>query len=720
MTCASCAARVERSLRKVPGVQSAHVNFATQRAYVESATPDRAAWASAVRAAGYGVRESAGPSERPSDRLGAEKTRLGRRLLWALVFSSPFLVGHWGGGFHLGHLPWLEALLAAPVYFFAGWGFHRRAFLNLRHFTSDMDTLVSLASSAAFFASLPAVARGSGETFFEASSLILTFVLLGRFLEASAKRRTGRALEALMDLQPRSAHVLKKDALLDVPVSAVGPGDLLSVRPGEAFPCDGEVVEGRSLADESLLTGESMPMEKRPGARVFGGTLNGEGTLTVKAGAVGERSVLAGIIRLVEEAQGTKAPIERLADKASAIFVPLVLAAAALAFLYWIFWGGATWAGALTRSVAVLVAACPCALGLATPTALLVGSGAAARRGILLRRAEALEAASRLDAVVFDKTGTLTEGRPRLVDAYVAEGLPEEKALRFAGALEAHSNHPLAQALLKELMVLRLTLPQAEDVRETPGGGLRGRVEGHEVAVGTKAFVESILTVAPDERVRAHAEAFRQGGRTIAYLSLDGQVSAIFAMEDPLRADAADSVRALHDLGLEVHLLTGDGPVVAERVAKRVGADSVRSGALPADKLQYVRDLKAKGRRVAVVGDGYNDAPALTEADLGVALGTGTDVAKEAGDVVLVHSDLSKVAEALRLSRDTLSVIRQNLVWAFAYNGVMVPLAFFAPLPPELAALAMSLSSVTVVGNSLRLYWKGTPGRPTPMESLQD
>jgi Cu+-exporting ATPase len=509
-----------------------------------------------------------------------------------------------------------------------------------------------------------------------------------------------------MDLQPRTAHVIKKTNLVDVPVSAVGSDDVLSVRPGEIFPVDGEVLEGRSLADESLLTGESTPVEKKVESRVFGGTLNGEGTLTVRAAAVGDQTVLAGIIRLVEEAQGTKAPVERLADRVSSVFVPVVLALGVATFGAWVWMGGAPWEQALTRAVAVLVVACPCALGLATPTALLVGTGIAARRGILLRRAEVLEIAGSLDTVVFDKTGTVTEGRPRLVDIFVVENLTEERILRFSAALEAHSNHPLAQALLKEVMVLHLTLPKAEAMQETPGGGLTGRVEGHEVAVGTKAFVEALLEEPPSDQVRAYAEAFRQGGTTISYLALDKKMAAIFAMEDPVRADAPEAVAALKRLGLEVHLLTGDGPVVAERVARRVGADRFRAEAMPADKLKYVRDLKAQGYRVAVVGDGYNDAPALTEADLGIALGTGTDVAKEAGDVVLVESQLSRVSEALRLSKDVLAIIKQNLVWAFGYNILMIPLAALAPLPPALAALAMSLSSVVVVGNSLRLYWK--------------
>jgi len=706
MTCASCAARVEKSLLRVPGVKSAHVNFATQRAYVEGEDSDLTALEEAIHGAGYGTRPPSAPRMRPSDRFEAERVRLGRLLLLSLLFSAPFFVWHVGMTGHHVFPSWLQALLATPVVLVAGAPFHRRAAKNLLRRVVDMDSLVSIGTVAAFFASMPALLSGQGEVFFEAAALITTFVLFGRWLEASVKRGAGRALEGLMDLRPRTAHVLKRTTQLDVPVEAVGPEDLVVVRPGESFPADGEVVEGLSFADESFLTGESMPVEKKPRGKVFGGTLNGEGTLTVRVTAVGEGTILSSVIRLVEEAQGTKAPIERLADRVSSYLVPVVLGIALLGFAGWPLLAGASWTDALARAVAVLVVACPCALGLATPTALWVGTGIAARRGILLRRAEVLEMADSLDVVVFDKTGTLTEGKPRLVDMYVVEGIDEEKALRYAGALESNSNHPLAQGLLKEIMVLRLTLPKAEEVRETPGGGMKGRVEGYEVVVGTKAFVEASLEEAPSEQVRAHAEAFRQGGMTISFLSFNKRMAAIFAMEDPLRADSVESVRRLRDLGLETHLLTGDGAVVAERVARRSGVDSFRAGALPADKLEYVRALRRQGKKVAFVGDGYNDAPALTEADLGIALGAGADVAKEAGDVVLVKSDLSRVPEALGLSRQVLAVIRQNLAWAFGYNLVMVPFALLAPVPPQWAALAMSLSSVTVVANSMRLYWK--------------
>jgi len=708
MTCASCANRVERALGNVAGVLRAHVNFATHRAYLEAGPgTDVKALETAVHEAGYEGRLSEGRSiRRPSGLYDQERNRTLWRLLLALVFSAPFLVFHLAPGDHHHLSPWIQFALAAPVFFISGWPFHQRALQNLRHFSANMDTLVSLGTATAFFASIPILVQGGEGSYLDASALIITFILLGRWLEVSAKRRTGRALELLMDLQPRTAHVVKATKLMDVPVETVGPGDILLVRPGESFPVDGEVTEGRSLADESLLTGEPLPVEKAPGVQVFGGTLNGEGTLSIRAVAVGDKTILSGIIHLVEEAQGTRAPIQRLADRVSSIFVPVVLGVALATFLGWWLGVGVLWSAAMARAVAVLVVACPCALGLATPTALLVGTGIAARRGILIRRAEVLEQASRLDAVVFDKTGTLTEGKPRLVDLYRAEDLTEEKILRYAGALEARTNHPLAKALMKEVMVLRVDLPHAEDVHETPGGGITGRVEGHEVAIGTKPFVEALLEEAPSDQVRAHAEAFRQGGQTISFLALDKKMAAIFAMEDPIRADSMGAVQALKKLGLEIHLLTGDGPVIAERVAQRVGADVFRSGATPADKLAYVAALQAKGQRVVVVGDGYNDAPALMKADLGIAMGTGTDVAKEAGDIVLVKPELAKVAEALGLSRDVLAVIKQNLFWAFGYNLVMVPLAVFTQVPPALAALTMSLSSVTVVANSLRLYWK--------------
>ncbi len=706
MTCASCAARIERKLRKVPGVKEATVNFAAQRAYVRTqGTVDPGRLEEAVREAGYSAQPYQ-PTAKTQALYENEKMRLGWRLGLAALCSLPFLLEH----LRMGHIPMLspglQLALAAPVFLLAGSPFHRAAFRGLMKGEVLMDSLVSLGSGAAFFASLAAFLTRSGETYFDAASLIILFVTLGRYLEILAKRRANRALELLMDLQPRVAHVIKETHQEDLPVEMVAPGDTLSVRPGEAIPVDGYIKEGKGWADESLLTGESRPVEKRPGEPVYAGTVNGNATLSIKAREVGEHTALAQVIRMVEEAQGSKAPVQRLADRAASIFVPIVLFLALLTFGAWMAWGHSTTAFALQRAVAVLVVACPCALGLATPIALMAGLGVAARRGILIRRAEVLERTQTLDVLLFDKTGTLTEGKPRLVDLLVFEGAEEEKMLRYAGALELGSNHPLASAVLKEVMVLDLILPKVEGLEEVPGAGLKGMVESHEVAIGTKAFVESLEGVVPSAQVRSNVEAYRQGGQTVSLMAVDRKIMAILVMEDPPRSDSKEVVQGLKGLGLQVHLLTGDGEVVARRVAERVGVDVVKAGMAPEGKLQYLRELQAKGLKVAMVGDGYNDAAALTAADLGIAVGSAVDAAKEAGDMVLTQGGLHKVIEAIQLSRGVFAVIRQNLFWAFAYNLLALPLAALAPVPPALAAGAMAMSSVTVVLNALRLYGK--------------
>jgi P-type Cu+ transporter len=537
-------------------------------------------------------------------------------------------------------------------------------------------------------------------------ALILFFVTLGRYLEIFTKRRANRAMELLMNLRPKIAHVVKETHQVDVPVEVVGLGDTLSVRPGESIPVDGEVLEGKGRVDESLLTGESVPAEKRPGSKLYGGTLNGTTTLLMKARAVGKDTALARIIRLVEEAQGSKAPVQRTADKVAAIFVPVVLGLALLTAAGWVFLGHRPFVVGLEHAVAVLVIACPCALGLATPIALMAGIGLAAKRSILIRRAEVLEKSRQIDTMVFDKTGTLTEGRPRLVDIMVLDGFEEEKLLRWAAAVEMGTNHPLAAAILKEVMVLDLILPNAAKVVETPGAGLQGFVEGRQVAIGTKAFIESLEGVVPSQQVRANVEAYRQGGQTVSMMTVDGRIAAILVMEDPPRADSKEVIQDLKKLGMKVHLLTGDGEVVALKVGERVGVDVVKANMDPGGKLDYIRELQKQGLKVAMVGDGYNDAAALSAADLGIAMGSGTDVAKEAGDMVLIQGGLRKVIEAIKIARETLSIIRQNLFWAFAYNLVALPVAIFSDVPPSLAALAMSLSSVTVVLNALRLYGK--------------
>ncbi len=707
MTCASCAARIEHKLKGVPGVQNAAVNFASQKAYVQTeAAPDLAALEAAVEKAGYSAKPYV-PEPKASRLYEAEQHRMGWRLLLGGLLILPFLFEHLLMAAKPFPFPLaVQAALASVVFFVVGWPFHKSALRGLRHGEVTMDTLISLGSSAAYFFSLPALLGWNVETYFDAAGLILFFVTLGRYLEILSKRRANRALELLMNLKPRIAHVIKETHQVDLPVEMVAAGDNLSVRPGEAIPVDGYILEGKGRVDESLLTGESLPAEKRPGDKVFAGTLNGTSTLHLKARQVGEETALAHIIRLVEEAQGSKASVQKTADRAAAVFVPVVLALALLTILGWILLAGRPLGVGLSHAIAVLVIACPCALGLATPIALMVGIGVAARRSILIRRAEALEKSSRVDVIVFDKTGTLTEGKPRLVDMMILDGLEEEKLLRYAAALEMGTNHPLASAILKEVMVLDLVVPGAERIVETPGAGIQGMVEGHQVAIGTKPFIESLEGIIPPPQVRANIEAYRLGGQTVSLMALDGKIIAILAMEDPPHSDAKEVIQKLKGLGLKVHLLTGDGEVVAQKVAERVGVDVVKANMDPAGKLDYIRSLQKQGLRVAMVGDGYNDAAALTAADLGIAMGSGTDVAKEAGDMVLIQGGLPKVIEAIQLSRATFEVIRQNLFWAFAYNLVALPLAIFTQVPPALAALAMSLSSVTVVLNALRLYGK--------------
>ncbi len=707
MTCASCAARIERKLRAVPGVTGATVNFASQKAYVqaESRLPLEVL-ESAVEKAGYKARPYL-PEHRALRMYQTEQNRLGWRLILGGLLVLPFLVEHLLMLLRPFELPLnVQFLLAAPVYFIVGWPFHQAALRGLRQGEVTMDTLISLGSSTAFFASLPALMGAPVDVYFDAAGLILFFVTLGRYLEIFSKRRANRALELLTNLQPRVAHVIKETHQVDVPVEMVVLGNTLCVRPGEAIPVDGDVVEGKGRVDESLLTGESAPVEKRPGSALFAGTINGTTTLNMKAWATGADTALAHIIRLVEEAQGSKAPIQKAADRAAAIFVPVVLLLSLLTVLGWVLLAGHPLSQGLERAVSVLVIACPCALGLATPIALMVGIGVAAKRGILIRRAEVLEKSSEVDVIVFDKTGTLTEGKPRLVDLLPLDGEQEEKVLRYAAALERGTNHPLASAVLKEAMVLDLILPSVERMVETPGAGLQGFVEGHEVAIGTKAFIESLEGIVPSPQVRANVEAYRLGGQTVSLMALDKKIVGLFAMEDPPRADSREVIAKLKGLGLKVHLLTGDGEVVAEKVGERVGVDVVRANVNPQGKLDYIEELQKQGLKVAMVGDGYNDAAALTAADLGIAMGSGTDVAKESGDMVLTQGGLYKVIEALKVSRATFSIIRQNLFWAFAYNLVALPLAIFTRIPPAVAALAMSLSSVTVVLNALRLYRK--------------
>lgn len=708
MHCASCASRIEKQLKTVPGVQQAFVNLASQKAYVQTEDDHSQTQPleEAVRQAGYSAHLYQ-PYQHVRNTYQTHERRFGWRLILGGLLALPLVIDRFLPGIEFFHLSgWTQFFLATPLYFIVGWPFHETTLKLLGKGQTSMDTLISLGSSVAFFASLPSLISGSADLYFDATGLILVFVTLGRYLENRSKQRVNQALEKLINLNPRVAHVVKETHQVDLPVEMVGPGDHITVRPGEAFPVDGEVMEGKGHVNESLLTGESLPVEKRPGSHLFAGTLNGTSTLTMRAESVGEDTALARMIRLVEEAQGSKAPVQKMADKVAEVFVPFVLVLALLTTVGWVYLGGVGLAVALHHAVAVLVIACPCALGLATPIAVMAGVGVAAQKSILIRRAEVLEKTQQIDAIVFDKTGTLTEGSPRLMDVMIVDGYNEEQLLRYAGALEMGTNHPLASAVMREVMVLDLILPKAEKVVETPGAGIQGWVDGRPVAIGTKAYIESLEGVVASDQVRANVEAYRQGGQTVSLIAVNGKVAGIFGMEDALRAESKEVLAQLKGLGIKVHLLTGDGPVVAQRVADRVGADAVKAGVSPEGKVDYVKELQGKGYRVAMVGDGYNDAPALMAADLGIAIGSGTDVAKEAGDIVLVQGDLAKVISAIQISRATFNIIRQNLFWAFSYNLLALPLAIFTQIPASLAAGAMALSSLMVVLNTLRLFGK--------------
>ncbi len=669
MTCASCAARVERSLNALDGVTAA-VNYATEQAAVvydpELVTPARLV--EAVESAGYSARA---PEGDPA-------LALRRRLVVASALALPVLAL---GLAQPAHWQVVSLVLATPVVFWAGLPFHAAAWRGLRHRAATMDTLVSVGTLAAWAWSLVAVAAG-GDVYLDVAAVVTTFLLAGRFFEARARRRAGAALRALAELGAREASLLHADGSeRRVPVDQLEPGDLFVVRPGEKVATDGVVVEGRSAVDRSLLTGESVPVEVGPGVAVAGASVNVGGRLVVRAERVGAETALAQIARLVTAAQTGKAPVQRLADRVSSVFVPAVLVLALATFAFWLVHGsGASFAFA--AAVAVLIAACPCALGLATPTALLVGTGRGAQLGILIKGPEILESTRRVDTIVLDKTGTVTHGEPALVDVVVADGVTRAEALRLAGAVEHASAHPIARAIA-EAALRAGPLPAVESFRSRDGVGVEGVVEGRTVTVGRAAS-------APD-------------GLSAVVASWDGEERATFVLADRVKPTSAAAVAELRRLGLRPLLLTGDREETARAVAAQVGVDEVIAEVLPAEKAAAVARLQREGAVVAMVGDGVNDAPALAQADLGLAIGTGTDVAIEAGDLTLVSGDLRAAPTAIRLSRRTLSTIRWNLFWAFAYNVAALPLAAAGYLDPLVAGCAMALSSVFVVSNSLRL-----------------
>ncbi len=731
MTCANCALTVERTLRKTAGVAEASVNFATERATVrfDPGAVSIADLVAAVERAGYGVVKAAeGDLEDAEQRARAEEIRDQTRKFWTgVVFAAPLFVLSMARDFMVlgmwAHSPWMNWLmlaLATPVQTYVAADYYVGAWKSLRNRAANMDVLVALGSSVAFVYSVVvtvAITLGStaaGEhVYFETAALIVTLIKLGKLLEVRAKGRTGKAIRELMALTPELARIVRDGVESEVPVKSVRVGDELVVRPGERIPVDGVVLDGRSAIDESMLTGESLPVEKGPGDEVVGATLNRTGALRFRATRVGADTALARVVQLVREAQGSKAPIQRLADRVSSVFVPSVIVLALVTLGVWWFWVDAGFTQALIRLVAVLVIACPCALGLATPTAVMVGTGRGARMGILFRSSEALEAARSVQVVVLDKTGTLTRGEPA-VRALVALTGDEASLLRLAASAERNSEHPVGQAVVREARVRDLNLAPTTHFEAIPGKGVAAVVEGTPVLVGTRRLLEDwgVATAA----LVGEAERLEESGETPLWVAAGGAVLGLIGVADTVKEGSAAAVRALREAGLEVVMLTGDGERVARRIAAEVGIERVRAQVLPGEKAEVIRELQQGGRtHVAMVGDGINDAPALAQADVGIALGTGTDVAMETADVTLMSGDLRAVPEALALSRATMRTIEQNLFWAFFYNVALIPLAAgalysltFLPmmlraLHPILAALAMALSSVTVVGNSLRL-----------------
>jgi len=742
MTCASCVARVEEALSSVSGVVSANVNLASEKATVEYTDGTSIAdLKQAVKDAGYELGSEAETLEDVSAASQRELRGIRNRFIVAAILASSIMALMWIPSF--AGKPYLLWALATPVQFWAGWRFYVGAWGALRHKTADMNMLVALGTSAAYFYSMIAVlfpglfAAAGVELglYFDTSAMIITLILLGRFLETRARGQTSEAIKKLIGLNPKTALVIRDGKETEIPVDDVQVGDLILVRPGERVPVDGIIRQGYSSIDESMITGESIPAEKRAGDEIIGASINKTGSFKFEATRVGKDTTLAQIIRLVDEAQGSKAPIQRLADVIASYFVPIVIGIAIITFIVWYFAGPSpALTYAILNFVAVLIIACPCAMGLATPTAIIVGTGKGAEHGVLIRSAETLERSHKIGVVLLDKTGTLTQGKPEVTDIFALPSSSQEEVLRLAASAERDSEHPLGEAILRAASEKKLPVSSASDFNAIPGHGVEALVEGKRLLLGNlRLMSEKGLSL---NGLEEEAERLWAKGKTVMFLGIDNQVVGIIALADTLKPNAKAAVDALHNMGIEVVMLTGDNRRTAEAIAREVGIDRVLAEVLPEHKAQEVKKLQQEGKVVAMVGDGINDAPALAQADVGIAIGTGTDVAMESGDITLISGDLGGIVTSISLSKRTMRTIKQNLFWAFAYNTTLIPVAagvlYFAfgnigvpPglhfilgnygfLNPILAAAAMAASSITVVSNSLRLKrFRPTSFEPT-------
>ncbi|MES5944084.1 heavy metal translocating P-type ATPase [Bacillus cereus group sp. MG6] len=718
MTCAACANRVEKRLNKLDGVNKATVNFALESATVDF-NPDEVSvneMKSTITKLGYKLEVKSDERDGSTDHRLQEIKRQKKKFIISFILSFPLLwamVSHFSftSFIYLPDMlmnPWVQLALATPVQFTIGGQFYIGAYKALRNKSANMDVLVALGTSAAYFYSvyLSIQSIGSSEhmtdLYFETSAVLITLIILGKLFEAKAKGRSSEAIKKLMGLQAKTATVVRDGTEMKILIEEVVAGDIVYVKPGEKIPVDGEIVEGKSAIDESMLTGESIPVDKTIGDVVIGSTINKNGFLKVKATKVGRDTALAQIIKVVEEAQGSKAPIQRVADQISGIFVPVVVVIAIITFAVWmIFVTPGDFGGALEKMIAVLVIACPCALGLATPTSIMAGSGRSAEYGILFKGGEHLEATHRLDTVILDKTGTVTNGKPVLTDIIVADGFHEEEILRLVGAAEKNSEHPLAEAIVEGIKEKKIDIPSSETFEAIPGFGIESIVEGKQLLIGTRRLMTKFNI--DIEEVSKSMEELEREGKTAMLIAIDKEYAGIVAVADTVKDTSKAAIARLKKMGLDVVMITGDNTQTAQAIAGQVGIDHVIGEVLPEGKAEEVKKLQAQGKKVAMVGDGINDAPALATADIGMAIGTGTDVAMEAADITLIRGDLNSIADAIFMSKMTIRNIKQNLFWALAYNGLGIPIAALGFLAPWVAGAAMAFSSVSVVLNALRL-----------------